>query len=206
MPTLDWIGIAESLEDIPQKSIILVDEAYLPYHSRESLAAKSREMSRILNLSRQREQTLIFVSQEARQVDKNIASSANVVVFKDLGMFQLEFDRPELARIATQAKQAIETINGDKRRWSYAYSPDADFIGLLENDLPSFWTAKLSHAFAAGGGSPATKPPKRMTREERIQKARELHQGGLSLGQIAKMMGISKPTIKNYLEDYPYKK
>lgn len=112
----DWIGIAQNLDDIAPKSVVLVDEAYLRYHSRESLASRSREMSRILNLSRQREQTLIFVSQEARQVDKNIGSSANVIVFKDLGILQLKFDRPELNRIATQAKQAFEEVKGDRRR------------------------------------------------------------------------------------------
>ena len=89
----DWIGIASSLEDIPPKSIVLIDEAYLHYHSRGSMAATSKAMSQAVNLSRQRELTLIFVSQEARQVDKNIASSANVIIFKDLGMLQLEFDR-----------------------------------------------------------------------------------------------------------------
>ena len=52
----DWIVTTKSLEDIPQKSIVLVDEAYLRYHFRESLANRSREMSRILNLPRQREQ------------------------------------------------------------------------------------------------------------------------------------------------------
>jgi hypothetical protein len=124
----DWVGIAQNLDNIVPKSIVLVDEAYLRYHSRESLAASSIEMSRVLNLSRQMEQTLIFVSQEARQVDKNIASSANVMVFKDLGMLQLEFDRPELNRIATQAKQAFEKVKGDRRRWSYVYSPDSDFL------------------------------------------------------------------------------
>jgi hypothetical protein len=134
----DWIRTVQGLDDIPVKSIALVDEAYLRYHSKESLSPASREMSRILNLSRQRDQTFIFVTQEARQVDKNIASSANVVVFKDLGMLQLEFDRPELNRIANQAKQAFTGVSGDMRRWSYIYSPDAAFMDLLENSLPSF--------------------------------------------------------------------
>jgi hypothetical protein len=107
----DWIGIAQSLDVIPAKSIVLVDEAYLHYDSKESLSLVSRDMSRILNLSRQRDQTFIFVTQEARQVDKNIASSANVVVFKDLGMLQIEFDRPELSRIAKQAKQAFARVS-----------------------------------------------------------------------------------------------
>ena len=200
----DWIGIAQSLEEIPQKSIVVLDESYLRFHSRESLKSASREMSQILNLSRQRGQTIIFVSPEARQIDKNIASSANVVVFKSLGILQLEFDRPELSKIATQAKAALDTVKGDKRGWNYIYSPDADFMGLLENSLPSFWSNKLSHVFAAGGETPATKPPKKMTLQERIEKARELDRSGLTLGRIAKILGVSKSTAYNYIKNYPY--
>ena len=90
-----WIGIVPALEDLPNKSIAVVDEAYLAYHSRESMTQESRTMSQILNLSRQRQQTLIFVAQEARQIDKNISSTANVLVFKEMGMLQPEFERPE---------------------------------------------------------------------------------------------------------------
>ena len=75
----DWIGIAPSLEEVPPNSIALVDEAYLAYHARGSMATQSKAMSQNINLSRQREQTIIFVSQEARQVDKNIASSAKTL-------------------------------------------------------------------------------------------------------------------------------
>ena len=53
-----------------------MDEAYLHYHWGGSSAA-SRDMSQQLNLSRQHNQTLL--SQEARQVDRNIASSALVL-------------------------------------------------------------------------------------------------------------------------------
>jgi hypothetical protein len=141
----DWIGIAASLEEVPPESTVLVDEGYLSYHARRSMATTSIEMSQTLNLSRQREQTLIFVTQEARQIDRNVASSANVVIFKDLGMLQLEFDRRELNKIASNAKEAFTTVSGDRRRWSYVYAPDSDFIGLVQNSLPTFWTEKLSH-------------------------------------------------------------
>jgi hypothetical protein len=200
----EWIGFEQCLEDVPTNSIAVVDEAYLPYHSRESLSEASRNMSRILNLSRQKGLTIIFVSQEARQIDKNIASSANVVIFKDLGMLQLEFDRRELKMVATQAKQSFETVRGDKRRWSYVYSPEADFAGLLENSLPTFWNRKLSHIFAAGVETSATKLPKRMSFQDRIRKARELHQSGASLSQIGRILGVAKSTVHNYIKGYPY--
>jgi len=201
----DWIGMSTILEDVPPKSVVLVDEAYMPYHARSSMAAESKAMSQLVNLSRQREQTLIFVSQEVRQLDKNIASSANVVIFKDLNFLQLEFDRRELNKIAANAQQAFATLSGDKRGQAYVYSPDSDFMGLVENSLPTFWKEKLSHAFAMGEEIIA-RAPKKPPLAERIETAKKYKQQGLSLGQIAKLMRVSKPTIKNYLEGYPYKK
>lgn len=200
----DWVGMAASLEDVPGKSIIVVDEAYMPYHARAGTTVGARAMSQAVNLSRQREQTIIFVSQEARQIDKNIASSANVVIFKDLGLLQLKFDRRELNDLAIRAKEAFSTAKGDKRQWSFVYAPDADFEGLIQNTLPTFWNEKLSHVFAAGGEA-ISRAPKKMTLNQRIERAKELSGQGLSQGQIAKMLGVSRPAIKNYLEDYPYK-
>ncbi len=200
----DWIGMAASLEDVPPKAVVLVDEAYISYHARSSMAAEAKVMSQLVNLSRQREQTLVFVSQEARQLDKNIASSANVVIFKDLGILQLEYDRRELNKIATNAHQAFTTITTGRRKWAYVYSPDSDFMGLVESSLPTFWSEKLSHVFAAGGEVVAKAPEKTLL-AERIERAKELSRQGLSLGQIATLMGVTKPTVKNYLEDYPYR-
>lgn len=201
----DWIGMATSLEDVPPKSVVLVDEAYMPYHARSSMAAEAKTMSQLVNLSRQREQTLVFVTQEARQVDRNIASSANVVIFKDLGILQLEFDRRELNKIAADAHQAFATLSGDKRKRSYVYSPDSNFMGLAENHLPTFWKEKLSHIFSTGGDIMA-RAPKKPSLTERVETVNKYKQQGLSLGQTAKLMGVSKATIKNYLEGYPYKK
>ena len=41
--------------------------------------------------------------------------------------------------------------------------------------------------------------------EEAKEKARALKAQGLSLGKSARIMKVTPPTIKNYLEDYPYK-
>ena len=201
----EWIGIAPTLEDLPPKSIALVDEAYLSYHARGSIAATSKAMSQALNLSRQREQTLIFVSQEARQVDKNIASSANVVVFKDLGMLQLEFDRPELNRLATQAKEALAGVTGDRRGRGFVYAPDGDFMGVLGNALPSFWRPALSRLFATEGAPAQPRDPKRMTPQEKAQKAKEMKANGDSYSSIARVLGVTRGTVVNYVKDYPYR-
>ena len=155
-------------------------------------------MSQILNLSRQRNQTLIFVTQEARQVDRNIASSATVIVFKEMGMLQPEFERPELRKLVGQAQESFESVRGDRRKWSFVYSPDADFVGPLENQLATFWKPGLSRLFVASDQTPTQRPAKRQTPKERAQKAKELRSQGRSLSEIADVLGVSKSTVFNY--------
>jgi hypothetical protein len=201
----DWIGMVACLEDAPLNSIVLVDEAYIPYHARSGTTVEAKAMSRVINLSRQRDQTIIFVTQEARQIDKNIVSSADLVVFKDPGMFQLKFDRRELNDLAIQAKQAFTTIGVDKRKWSFVYAQDSDFTGLIENSIPTFWNEKLSHVFAAGGEA-ITMAPQKTQLSSRIEQAKQLATRGHSQGEIAKLMGVSRPTVGNWLKGYPYKK
>jgi len=202
----ECIGIVPSLEDLPNKCIALVDEAYLAYHSRGSMTAKSKAMSQALNLSRQKEQTIIFITQEAGHIDKNIVGSANVLIFKELGMLQLEFDRPQLNKLATQAKQALNSVQGNKQRWSFAYAPDNDFLGLMENELPSFWKPRLSRAFATGPVSPIKRAPKSLTSHDRQKRALELRAQGASYGTIARELGVSRGTAVNYIKGYPYRR
>lgn len=45
----DWVGMAASLEDVPLKTIVLVDEAYMPYHARSSMVAEAKTMSQLIN-------------------------------------------------------------------------------------------------------------------------------------------------------------
>ncbi len=202
----DWIGIAQDLEEVPHDSVVLIDEAYISYHARGSANASSKAMSQLINLSRQRNQTLVFVSQEARQIDKNIASSASIIVFKEPAMLQLEFDRAELNKLARQAKAQFDNISGDKRKWSYIYSPDADFLGLQQCLLPSFWKPSLSRIFAMGIPLSITKHLKKMTKEERVERAKELFNNGWSYDRIAKSLNVTKGTAWNYVKGYPYKK
>ena len=162
-------------------------------------------MSQAVNLSRQRDQTLVFVSQEARQVDRNISSSASVVVFKDLGMLQLEFDRREFNKLAEQAKEAFAAVHGDRQRYGFVYAPDSDHLGMLENELPSFWKPSLSKLFAADAAPAALSPPKRMTPQEKAAKAMQMRAAGASYKEIAEALGVTRGTVVNYVKGYPYR-
>ncbi len=132
----EWIGIVSTIEDLPSGSVAVIDEAYLHFHSRESMAGQGRVVSGFVNLSRQRDQTLIFVSQEARQLDRNIASSANVVVFKQPGMMQAEYERPELRHLAEQESEASEPRR-QGRLWPHSLE-QASVVGGHFSSNPRF--------------------------------------------------------------------
>ena len=202
----DWIGVKPALKEVPPDSIVMVDESYILHHARSSMTAQAKALSEMLNLSRQRNQTLVFVSQESRQIDRNILSAADVIVFKEPGMLQSRFDRPELRDIAKEAKLAFTTVKGDKRSWSYVYAPTADYIGLMENQVPTFWNQKLSRAFAHNTGQSSAKTPKKIPIEEKILKTKELYASGWSITRIAEYFGVSRGTVYNWIHGYPYNK
>lgn len=201
----EWITIQPEIEDVPPNSIIIVDETHLKYHSGTGMKSNSIELTRILNLSRQRNQTIIFISQESSHIDRKIFSAIDVIVFKEPSMFQAKFDRPELRDLSIQAENAFQSISGNKKPWSFVFSQDQGCLGLIESPLPSFWSDKLSRAFALTDIS-KLKAGKKLTRAERQAEAKRLSALGNKPAQIARIMGLSKATIKNYLEDYPYGK
>lgn len=126
------------------------------------------------------------------------------MIFKDLGMLQLEFDRRELRKIAGKAQEAFANKTGNKQRWSYAYSPDADYVGMLESELPSFSKPGLSRLFVSGDGPGNPRAGKKVSLQEKAQRARNLRALGFSYAAKAKSLGVSKSTVVNYIKGYQY--
>jgi len=183
----------ERLEDVPPKAIVLVDESYIHYHSRASLASDGRDIGRLINLSRQKDQTLIFIIQEARQLDVNIVSQIDVLAVKELSEFSRGFERPQLRKLTDKASIAFQTLQGDRRQWSWVHSEPTDYEGLVRNELPSFWSPRLSRAFAQSSAERATsRRGKLPNRGELEEQAWRMRQAGLSYRQMAKNLGVSK--------------
>lgn len=194
----DWVGLAERLEDVPPGSIVLVDESYLAFHARSSMSEAGRAIGGLVNLSRQRRHTLIFIVQEVRELDVNIVSQADVLAIKELSELSRDFERPGLRRFTDRARAALATVEGDRRRWTWVHSEPAGWEGLVEKRLPSFWREGLSHAFAgAVQGLPPAGPRKgkRTPKEELTKRARGVREASHSCDQIARALSLPKSTV-----------
>lgn len=193
-----WIGLVGTLDEVPENSVVLVDEAYLQFGSRNSMSATGRKIGELVNLSRQRNITIIFVAQEARQMDVNVISQADVLVIKELTEISRDFERKELRRFTDKARKAFSELRGNRRQFSWVFTHLNGEVGVLQNGLASFWSSALSRAFA---GPPSDDPSdgferigSRLTRADlkiEVKRLRRLRPT-VSFGKIEKMLGISK--------------
>ena len=87
----------------------------------------------------------------------------------------------------TEKKEIMENLIGKRLSWSA-------FLFLL-TDL----------RLIDESNKPLPKSLKKIPLQMRIERAKYFRKQGLSLGKIAKSMSVSAPTIKNYLDNYPYK-
>ena len=95
-----------------------------------------------------------------------------------------------MMKLVFEAILALAGVGKNKQKWSYVYSPDAEFLGLLEFQLPSFWKPSLSQLFAAGPAASATRPVEKMTPKEKAARAQELKAKGYSHSQIMRELGL----------------
>ena len=196
-----WLGIIHDLNSAPTGSIVLVDEAYLSFFSRESLSRQNRELARILNLARQKNLGLIFVAHEARHIDKNILSCIDTLVIKKPAPLQVELDRSFLRPYLLESQSIFQgKSDASSKSTSYICFSPSGFEGVVENPKPSFWSEKLSHIFASGSVGKEERPARELSKEEKRKRAKKLRDGyGYSYGEIAKDLGVGKTTVYRWL-------
>ena len=193
----DWVGVMDRLEDVPTGAVVLLDESYLSHHARGSMTEAGRAIGGLINLSRQKRQTLIFIVQEARQLDVNIVSQIDVLAVKELSELSRGYERAQLRQLTDKARAMFQGLSGKRTPWTWVYSEPGDHEGLVKNELASFWKPRLSHAFADGGqgtGTATSRRGKRPSIEEQGRRARKMRQAGLSYAEIARNLGVSKQT------------
>jgi len=198
-----WLGIIHDLNDAPPGSIVLVDEAYLSLFARESLTKQNRELTKMVNLARQKDLGLIFVAHEARHLDKNILSCIDTLVIKKPAPLQLALDRSFLKSYLLKAQSVFQgKSDSASRATSYVGFSPSGFEGVLQNPRPSFWSDELSHIFASGNLGNVEKPARELTKEEKRERGKKLRdEYGYSYGDIGKDLGVGKTTAYRWLNE-----
>ncbi|RLI84697.1 hypothetical protein DRP07_00300 [Archaeoglobales archaeon] len=142
----DWITIINDPDDAPPRSVIFLDEVYMRYHARTTARSDAPEMDKVLELSRQNEQTFIYVAQESRKIDPNIFSSIDILLIKRPTEWRAKSEREEVREIVSKALEEFKKVDNPKK-YVFVQSHDPYIQKLKRIGLASFWSEELSRFY-----------------------------------------------------------
>lgn len=142
-----WIGNATGME-LPEESAVVIDKAYITYHSRSSMKEASRFIDKFSGLVRQKGILAIFVTQTTRKLDRGIVGSSQAFLIKKLSKMNVRLDRSEIKPVLETVYHAFSKVKDiDKRICTYVITDDYEGLIRYSNTPPSFWTEDFSRAW-----------------------------------------------------------
>jgi hypothetical protein len=118
----------------------------------------------------------------------------DVLIIKEPEPLQIEFERREISKIIKIAVEKFHNIKDNRTKWSLVYSPAHHFSGMLTNELPSYWSDRLSRIYALSGPDIVQKKARKMGRPDKIKQAKLLEAMGLQVTQIMREIGVRSRT------------
>lgn len=142
-----WVEHRDDIEKLPERAIVLLDEAALRFSARRSQSDGNVLMAGLVALSGQRDQIIIFIAHTARLLDVEQIFDSDLIIYKLPSAAHVSFERKETAQYTRDARQAL-LKQRDPRKWAYLIDFHNERQALLKNGLPSFWSNELSNAWS----------------------------------------------------------
>jgi hypothetical protein len=140
-----WIKCVNKIEEIENNSVVLVDEGGILFSSRQSLSDANKILSELLLVSRHKDLSILFISQNSSNLDVNAIRQADYLLLRRSSLLQKDFERKKIQQVYEGASELFEKYIERKNEISYIYSDD--FRGIAANTLPSFWSESVGKSF-----------------------------------------------------------
>ncbi|MEM0475851.1 MAG: hypothetical protein QW343_03585 [Candidatus Norongarragalinales archaeon] len=144
-----WIRCvkASEISDVSNGSFLLVDEGGIAFSSRDSMSNANKLLSDLLFVSRHKDFSVIFISQNSANLEVNALRQADYLLFKRPSLLQRDFERKKINELYDAAAAGFKKHGANEgKALFYCYS-DA-FVGFAVNEAPSFWSERASKSFA----------------------------------------------------------
>jgi hypothetical protein len=140
----NWVKKAEGIADIPNNSLVLIDEAGITFSSRSSMKQSNKDLAELLAIARHKNLSLVFITQNSAMLDLNVLRLCDILLFKEPSLLQTRFERKGLQDIFTKVGSAFSELENKKEHF---YIISDDFEGLVKSGLPQFWNESISKSF-----------------------------------------------------------
>jgi hypothetical protein len=143
-----WIQAISSLSEVENNSFLLADESGINFSSRESMSSANKLLSELLLISRHKNISILFITQNSANIEINTLRQADYLLLKRSSLLQRDFERKKIRDIYDSVAGDFRKFDGDKGL-TYVYSDV--YRGFVSNSLPNFWTDGLSRSYSAIG-------------------------------------------------------
>jgi hypothetical protein len=140
----NWIFLVDDVSLVKNDSLVLVDEGGILFSSRDSMSDANKVLSDLLMISRHKNISIIFISQNSSNLEINTLRQADVLILKKHSLLQKSFERKIIAKIYEEYETYFET---HKSLHGVALIHSDIFTGFVNVSLPSFWSVKTSKSF-----------------------------------------------------------
>lgn len=139
-----WITAAKTPEEVKNDSIVLIDESGISFSSRKSMSNANQLLSSLLMIARHKNISVLFITQNSSNLEVNVLRQADFLVMKPSSLMQKDFERKKIKEVYETMEQSFEEL---KETTGLTYIHSDKYQGFVTNELPSFWTTKVSKAF-----------------------------------------------------------
>jgi len=147
-----WINRITSMMDAPNGSVVLIDETSLEFRAKSLNTRKNNRILELFAIARHKDLSLFFITQHTTTVDICIIRQADTLILKEPSLIQEKTERSELRDLVEAAKESFGKLPKGEREL-YAYVVDDEYVGLIQNALPTFWSQVISKAYSGLGTS-----------------------------------------------------
>jgi hypothetical protein len=140
-----WIRIVKNLDGIDNGSFVLVDEGGISFSSRDFMSSANKLLSNLLLVARHKDLSILFISQNSANLEINAIRQADYLLLRKSSLLQKDFERKRIQEIYGDAEKYFKESGADVSKTTFVYSDE--FRGIVENELPSFWSEEVGKAF-----------------------------------------------------------
>ena len=88
-----FVDVVEKIDEIENDALVLIDEGGVLFSSRRAMTTANKMLSDLILISRHKNLTILFISQNSSNLDVNIIRQADFLVLKRSSLLQSEFER-----------------------------------------------------------------------------------------------------------------
>lgn len=139
-----WIDVVDNPEEVENDSVVLIDEGGISFSSRKSMSNANQLLSSLLMIARHKNISVLFITQNSSNLEVNVLRQADFLIMKPSSLMQKDFERKKIKEVYEAVEQEFESLKGMK---GITYIHSNQYQGFITNELPSFWSTKVSKAF-----------------------------------------------------------